>query len=58
MTADVALSIRHYLAVSSKERATELLNSGGKELTLEIARFWMSRVTESVTGDYVITGEL
>ncbi|XP_048733983.2 protein-glucosylgalactosylhydroxylysine glucosidase-like isoform X1 [Ostrea edulis] len=56
VTADVALSIRHYLAVSSKERATELLNSGGKELTLEIARFWMSRVTESVTGDYVITG--
>ncbi|XP_061165726.1 protein-glucosylgalactosylhydroxylysine glucosidase-like [Saccostrea echinata] len=56
ITADVSLAIRHYLAVSSKKQAVELLNSGGKDLTLDIARFWKSRATESERDDYVITG--
>ena len=56
VTADVGLSIRHYLAVSSTKRSKELLDNGGKDLALEVARFWKSRVAMSTEGDYVIKG--
>lgn len=56
VTADVSLSLRHYLAACSSTRAMELLDSGGKDLVLEIARFWKSRARKSSEGDYVIRG--
>lgn len=56
VTADVGLSLRHYLAASSTTRAAELLDNGGTDLVLEIARFWKSRAVKSTEGDYVITG--